>query len=152
MTINIHTCMYIYAELDCNGIIKSLKGATKTTCTKKTYSERQAATTKIEKPKRPVISQNQLVVPAGEDQISFARHNRLLNIEFSRTKRNETLAKELIKMSYEMRRNDILENGHTINVLEKYPFLQTLEHVSNEYNLLAITLMYTTYIYIIVNG
>ena len=34
-----------------------------------------------------------------------------------------------------MHRNDILENGHTINVLEKYPFLQTLEHVSNEYRI-----------------
>ena len=24
------------------------------------------------------------------------------------------------------------QNGHTMNVLEKYPFLQTLEHVRNE--------------------
>ena len=37
-----------------------------------------------------------------------------------------------MKLSYAMRRNDILENGHTINLLEKYPFLQTLEHVRNE--------------------
>lgn len=34
-----------------------------------------------------------------------------------------------MKMSYEMRRNDILENG---NILEKYPFLQTLEHMMDE--------------------
>ena len=65
--------------------------------------------TKIEKPKRPALSQNQLVVPAGEDQTSFNQHNRLLTIEFSRTKRNETVAKESMKMSYEMQRNDILE-------------------------------------------
>ena len=113
------------------GLSNRLKERRKPHVPKKPHSETQPMT-KIEKPKRPAISQNQLVVPAGEDQTSFARHNRLLAIEFSRTKRNETVAKELMKMSYEMRRNDILENGHTINVLEKYPFLQTIEHVSNE--------------------
>ena len=34
-----------------------------------------------------------------------------------------------MKISYAMRRNDILENGHTFSIIEKYPFLQTTEHV-----------------------
>ena len=40
-----------------------------------------------------------------------------------------------MKLSYPMRRNDIVENGHTINLLEKYPFLQTKEHARNNINL-----------------
>ena len=32
-------------------------------------------------------------------------------------------------MSFAMRRNDILENGHNFNIPQKYPFLQQLEHV-----------------------
>ena len=40
-----------------------------------------------------------------------------------------------MKLSYPMRRNDILENGHTINLLQEYPFLQTKEHVRNNTNL-----------------
>ena len=101
---------------------------------RKPHSETQVAVKK-ENPKRPAISQSLIKVPAGEDQTSFERHNRLLAIEYSKTKRNETVVKELMKLSYPMRRNDILENGHTINLLQKYPFLQTKEHVRNNTNL-----------------
>ena len=68
-------------------------------------------------------------------QASFERHNRLLAIEYSKTKRNKTFVKEFMKLSYTMRRNDVVENGHTINLLEKYPFLQTKEHARNNTNL-----------------
>ena len=34
-----------------------------------------------------------------------------------------------MKISYPMRRNDILENGHTFSIIEKYLFLQTPEYV-----------------------
>ena len=67
----------------------------------------ETATAKKENPK---TSQNPIEVPAGEDQTSFDRHNRLLAIEFSKMKRNETVAKELMKITYAMHRNDILEN------------------------------------------
>jgi len=67
---------------------------------------------KKENPKRPAMSQNPIEVPAGKDQTSFEWHNRLLAIEFLKTKQNETVAKELMKLSYAMHRNDILENGH----------------------------------------
>ena len=120
--------------MDYNRIIKPHERKKKTTCAKKANSATQAIAKK-ERPKRPAISQTLIEIPPGEDQTSFDRHNRLLEIEFTRARRNESTVKELMKFSYAMRRNDILENGHTINVLEKYPFLQTLEHVSNELKL-----------------
>lgn len=51
-------------------------------------------------------------VPSGEDNTSFERHNRLLSIEYTKVKKNETIVKELMKVSYAMQQNDILENGH----------------------------------------
>ena len=51
---------------------------------RKAHSETQI-TAKKENPK----SQNPIEVPAGEDEISFDRHNRLLAIEFTKRKRNE---------------------------------------------------------------
>ena len=97
---------------------------------RKNHSVTQGATVKKEEePKRPAISQTQIEILPGEDNTSFERHNRLLSIECTKAKKNETIVKELMKISYAMRRNDILENGHTFSILEKYPFLQTPEHV-----------------------
>ena len=61
--------------------------------------------------------------------ISFERHNRLLAMERTKPKSNVGKVKELMKMSFAIRRNDILENGHNFNILQKYPFLQESEHV-----------------------
>ena len=91
------------------------------------------AIVKKEEPKKPAINQNQVEIPAGEDNTSFERHNRLLSIEYSKTKRNEANVKELMKISFAMRRNDILENGHSFDILQKYPFLQIHEHVRYTY-------------------
>ena len=52
--------------------------------------------------KRPATSQNPIEVPVWEDQTSFDMHYRLLAIEFSKTKRNKTVAKELMKITYAM--------------------------------------------------
>ena len=47
-------------------------------------------------------------------------------------KRNKTVVNELVKLSYAMRQQDILENASHVNViLEKYPFLREPNHVSN---------------------
>ena len=98
--------------------------------TKKERSTIQTPTTiKKEAPKKPVVSQNLVAVPAGEDITSFERHNRLLAIEYSKSKSNVGNVKELMKISFAMRRNDILENGHNFNIAQKYPFLQHSEHV-----------------------
>lgn len=86
-------------------------------------------TIKKETPKKPTVSQNLIAVPAGEDITSFERHNRLLAMEYSKSKSNVGNVKELMKISFVMRRNDILENGHNFNIPQKYPFLQHSEHV-----------------------
>ena len=83
----------------------------------------------LEQAKKPITSGTSISVPPGEDKTSFERHNRLLSIEYAKAKKNETIIKELMKISYAMRRNDILENGHTFSIIDKYPFLQTPEHV-----------------------
>ena len=59
-------------------------------------------------------------VPPGEDKTSFERHNRLLSMEYTRPKKNETIVKELMKVSYAIRQNDILENGHTFSSTHFY--------------------------------
>ena len=86
-------------------------------------------TFKKEVPKKPAVSQNLITVPTGEDITSFERHNRLLAMEYSKSKSNAGNVKELMKISFAMRRNDILENGHNFNIAQKYPFLQHAEHV-----------------------
>ena len=86
-------------------------------------------TIKKETSKKPTVSQNPIAVPAGEDIASFERHNKLLTMEYSKSKTNVGNVKELMKISFAMRRNDILENGHNFNIPQKYPFLQHSEHV-----------------------
>ena len=70
-------------------------------------------------PKKPMTNGTLIQVPPGEDKTSFERHKR----------KNETIVKELMKVSYAMRRNDILENGHTFSITERYPFLGRPEYV-----------------------
>ena len=96
---------------------------------RKNRSAIQTTDKKLEQPKKPMTSGTLIQVPPGEDKTSFERHNRLLSMEYTRPKKNETIVKELMKVSYAMRRNDILENGHTFSIIEKYPFLQIPEHV-----------------------
>ena len=96
---------------------------------RKNRSATQTTDKKLEQPKKPMTSGTLIQVPPGEDKTSFERHNRLLSMEYTRPKKNETIVKELMKVSYAMRRNDILENGHTFSIIEKYPFLQRPEHV-----------------------
>ena len=96
---------------------------------RKNRSAIQTTIKKLEQPKKPMINGTLIQVPPGEDKTSFWRHNRLLSMEYTRPKTNEAIVKELMKVSYAMRRNDILENGHTFSITEKYPFLEKPEHV-----------------------
>jgi hypothetical protein len=69
-------------------------------------------------------------VPEGEDEASFARHNRSLKAEYKKTKPNQAVVSELMKLSYEMRRNDITKEGKPLGeLLAQYPFLGTSEEV-----------------------
>lgn len=96
---------------------------------RKNRSAPQTTVKKLEQPKKPMINGTLVQVTPGEDKTSFERHNRLLSMEYTRPKKNEAIVKELMKVSYAMRRNDILENGHTFIITERYPFLGQPEHV-----------------------
>lgn len=59
-------------------------------------------------------------VPAGEDEVSFQRHNRVLKAEFSKSRHNKQIVSELMNVTFPMRRADILQSPCDINkILEK---------------------------------
>ena len=66
-------------------------------------------------------------IPAGEDDTSFERRNRILKLEYAKAHPNVAAVKELMKTTFAMRR-DILSEGHKFDV-GKYPFLQLPDHV-----------------------
>ena len=72
------------------------------------------------------------VLPAGEDATSFARHNRLLLAESVKPKRNRAVVAEAMKLSFEMKRNEIVSHPRSLKLLLKeHPFLQSSDEVSN---------------------
>ena len=69
-------------------------------------------------------------VPEGEDEASFARHNRALTIESQKSKPNRALVAELMNLSFEMRRNRIISDSIPLfELLTTYPFLKAPEEV-----------------------
>ena len=92
--------------------------------------ESDEALLKADKKKGPAINSLELPpIPAGEDATSFERHNRSLDLEYQKAKPNAAVVKELMQITFAMRRRVILsdQNAHDI---QKYPFLQSPEHVS----------------------
>ena len=64
-------------------------------------------------------------VPAGEDKVSFQRHNCVLKAEFSKVRHNKQIVSELMNVTFPMHSADILQSPCNINkILEKYPFLR----------------------------
>ena len=62
--------------------------------------------------------------PAGEDEVSFARHNRRIKAESIKPHPNRGIVKELMKVIYAIRREDINDNCKTVvEILNDYPFL-----------------------------
>ena len=66
------------------------------------------------------------VVPDGEDELSFSRHNKAIKSEMGKKGRaNKTILTDLINQSFAMRRRDILEStAHCSIIVKKYPFLK----------------------------
>ena len=61
----------------------------------------------------------------GEDSVSCNRHNRVLLVEFNKTRRNEEVMSDLMDKTFALRRKKILETSPDLNSLFKdYPFLQ----------------------------
>ena len=85
---------------------------------------------KPDKKKGPAVNSLELPdIPAGEDSTSFERHNRTLDFEHQKLKPNAAVVKELMQITFAMRRRDILSAEHAHDI-GKYPFLQSPNHVS----------------------
>ena len=83
------------------------------------------------KAKKPKLEQP---IPAGEDSTSFSRHNRLLLSESMKNHPNRAVVLEAMKLSFVMRRNDIVTSRPPIpELLEKYPFLGDMNEVNRLY-------------------
>ena len=64
-------------------------------------------------------------VPEGEDALSFERHNRVLQSEWTKSSRNAVTIEQLMERTFAMRRRDILEASTDVQTtFKKYPFLQ----------------------------
>lgn len=70
-------------------------------------------------------------IPPGEDDGSFERHNRVLKAEFSKPSPNIGNVKQLMEVTFPMRRREILSLGHTkdFRPFNRFPFLQVPDHV-----------------------
>ena len=97
---------------------------------RRTPSKREAKeclTAKRSRKKMPGIIFSPLhPVPAqGEDSVSYERHNRVLQQDFVKRRRNQQVVDELMSCSFAMRRNEILAKSFDLHDLfEKFPFLQ----------------------------
>ena len=84
----------------------------------------------VVKKKAPACVQALPEIQPGEDDISFQRHNRVLQAEWSKVKRNVMMVEELMERTFPMRRREILENSCDVQTLfKKFPFLQDPEQV-----------------------
>ena len=62
--------------------------------------------------------------------MSFQRHNRILQAEWHKPKRNVMVVEELMECTFVMRRQEILLNSCNVQtLLKKFPFLQDPEQV-----------------------
>lgn len=60
----------------------------------------------------------------GEDEVSFARHTKVLQAENRKQRPNQQIVEELMSLTFAMRRADILRNTYDLSTLfAKYPFL-----------------------------
>lgn len=75
-------------------------------------------------------SPSQPWLASGEDSVSFERHNRVLRVEFSKTRRNQQVVADLMDRTFPFRRKAILEKVQDLDSLFKdFPFLQESDQV-----------------------
>lgn len=69
-------------------------------------------------------------IPPGEDETLFKCHNKVLQMEYKKSKPNMAVVTSLMERTYAFRRADILANPSVITeILSKYPFLLNVEQV-----------------------
>ena len=67
----------------------------------------------------------------GEDGVSYERHIKQLQAEFSKAKRNPQVVFELMRKTFPHRRAEILEQSSDLTkIFERFPFLQEIDYVS----------------------
>ena len=77
--------------------------------------------------------------PSGEDEASFARHNQKLKSEHTIVHPNKAVVQELMRVTFEMRQNDIVNNAkHVAQITEEYPFLKSPDEVTVNIIIIAI--------------
>lgn len=70
--------------------------------------------------------------PAGEDDISFERHTKVLQVQYGKSTRNRHIVNDLQDRTFAMRRKEILEKAMYLDsIFEKFPFLQEADEVSH---------------------
>ena len=78
----------------------------------------------------------------GEDSVSCGRHNRVLLVEFNKTRRNKEVVSDLMDKTFALRRKEILDKSPDLDSLFKeYPFLQDGDQVLH-YMICIYTLKY----------
>ena len=71
------------------------------------------------------------ILQPGEDSVSYERHLKHLQGEFSKSKRNPQIVCELMVKTFPLRRVELLEQSHSLSKLfERFPFLQEIDHVN----------------------
>ena len=106
-----------------------------------TSSANPVTTSKMSpKRKSPGITQTPRRPPLftpGEDAVSLERHDNLLKAEFRKKKRNDTVVSDLMKRTFPLRRQTILEKPMNFDsMFERFPFLQDTDQVYTLYELL----------------
>ena len=66
----------------------------------------------------------------GEDELSFLRYTKALQMEYKKERPNPQIVEELMSSSFAMRRTDILNTSYDLQTLfGKYPFLNDTKQV-----------------------
>ena len=80
----------------------------------------------------PKCKRIKLDAPPSGDEASFARHNQKLKSEHTKVHPNKAVVQELMRVTFEMRRNDIVNNAkHVAQIMEEYPFLKSPDEISH---------------------
>ncbi len=69
-----------------------------------------------------------MCISVGEDDVSFKRHMRVLQVEFKKTNRNQAVIEDLMSRTFPFRRNAIMKECLWI-LFEWFSFLQEGDQV-----------------------
>ena len=75
--------------------------------------------------------------------MSYERHIKILQAEFSKTKRNPQVVAELMAKTFFQWRVELLSEPYALPyIFERFPFLHEVEHVSAIFSWLRLSLLF----------